>query len=112
MSFLLSITGNMCIIVGKALGELEINPTDLPIAALIINYATQIDKGNLATLSKLGPMMLQSLEALQMSPRSRAQAFKGAQNATKSGPINKLDELRQKRIERANRAKNLDSATS
>lgn len=112
MSFLLSITGKMCTIVGEALKQLEIKPSDLPIAALIISYATEIDKGNMATLAKFGPMMLQSLEALQMSPRSRAQAFKGAQNATKSGPINKLDELRQKRIERANRAKNLDSATS
>lgn len=113
MSFLVSITGKMASICASALREVPLRETDKGIAALVIKYAEEIDKGNLATLAKLGPLLLQSMEALQMSPRARAQASKGSiNNGQQPQPKSKLDELRVKRIERQNRTKNLHSPTT
>jgi hypothetical protein len=111
ISFLLSITGNMAGICARSLQEIQLADSDLPIAALIIKYATEIDEGNLATLARLGPSLLSCMESLQMSPRSRAQANKGAKN-DQPIPTSKLDELRIKREERKNRASDIHTATS
>jgi hypothetical protein len=98
------LAGKLVTIVGQSLLDIKIQPTDLGAAGLALKYADQIDKGNLATLAKLGPLLLATMESLQMTPKSRAIAARG----TSSGkPVNaKFDELRQRRSERANRAKN------
>lgn len=105
MSFLVSISGTMSQMATAALQEVTIADTDLAVAGLIIKYAAEIDKGTMATLAKLGPLMLQAMEALQMSPRSRAQLTKkdsenGGTGTKPSGSA--LDELRNKRLTRQN----------
>lgn len=110
MSFLVSITGKMTHIVGASLREINLCESDKGVAALCIRYAVEIDNGTLATLAKLGPLLLQAMESLQMSPKARAQASKGAINV--QPPASKLDELRAKRSERTNRAKNMDASSS
>lgn len=111
MSFLVSITGKMASIVAASLREIQLNDSDLGVAALCVKYAEEIDKGNLAALAKYGPPLLSAMEALQMSPRSRANANKGAKN-DQPIPASKLDELRAQRDKRKNRTSNIHSTTA
>lgn len=60
-----------------ALLAVEIELQDSAVSALALTYAQEIDGG--APLEKLGPPLLAALEALRMSPRSRAAAMKGAE---------------------------------
>jgi hypothetical protein len=109
MSFLVSITGNLGAICAKALQEINLQDSDYPAAALVVKYAQEIDKGNLATLAKVGPLLLNVMESLQMTPRARAVAAKGQGNAKSSSA--KIDELRQRRAERQSRTKNIHTAS-
>lgn len=111
MSFLLSITGKMAKICANSLREITLVPSDTGIAGLIIKYADTIDNGNTATLAKFGPLLLQAMESLQMSPKARAVAAKGsAVNGTSIS--SKFDELKDRRANRASRAENLDASSS
>ena len=112
MSFLVSITGKISTIVVASLREINLKDCDKGVANLCIRYAEEIDKGNLATLAKFGPLLLQTMESLQMSPKSRVIATKGVSNVQPPAIPSKLDELRGKRIERKNRTSNLDSSAS
>lgn len=113
MSFLASIAGGLLPAVGKSLQEIQLKESDKVVAALLVRYANEIDKGNLSTVARIGPLFLQACEALQMSPRARAQASKGSvTNAQPTAPKSKLDELRSKRLERQNGTKVIHSATS
>lgn len=104
------LTGKLSKICFQAIESINVKEEDKPLSALIIKYATEIDKGSLSTLARLGPMLLQSLEALQMSPRARSTRAKGLLGDGK--PVNKLDELRDKRNARKNGTKDLHSPTA
>lgn len=82
-------------VVRAALGEKPPEPADAAVAALALTYAQAIDDQS-ADLAKVGPALLASLEALQMSPRARALAARGLKT---DGPARsaKLDELRKRR---------------
>jgi hypothetical protein len=110
MSDLLRLTGSLVACLGESLQEINVASTDIGVANLIIKYAQEIDNGNMATLAKLGPLLLAAMESLQMSPRSRAMASKGGVSnvPTSSG----LDELRAKRRERQNGTSDIHTATS
>ncbi len=110
MSFLTAVTGSLAHICAQSLQEIKVQPSDMGVATLIIKYAQEIDKGNLATIARIGPLLLAAMEALQMSPRSRAMVNKGGGNAapTSSG----LDELRAKRNQRKNGTEDIHTATS
>lgn len=98
--------------VRRALAELTIAPADKAAAELALTYARRIDGirddgGELVPgdLSKLGPPLLAVLEALGMTPRARAAQVKGAKDERQPEPdrkpVNPLDELRQRREQRA-----------
>lgn len=80
-----------------ALKDLQIQDRDAATVELAKTYAREIDSGN-ADLSKLGPSLLNCLEALGMSPRSRNALKNGG---TANGPAaNPVDELRERRRKR------------
>ncbi len=111
MSFLLSVTGKLAHICGQSLQQINLQESDKGVAGLILQYAKVIDEGRLAELAKFGPLLLQAMESLQMTPKARAQASKG--NITNDKPVKSpLDELRNRRNARQNGTSNLDSATS
>lgn len=82
---------------------------DLAVAALALQYASEIDSGE-ADLAKIGPPLLAALEALQMSPRARAIARKGGAQPNGAG-TGKLDELRARRARKDGTA-SVDAASS
>ncbi len=113
MSFLASIAGGLLPALGLSLKEIEVKESDKVVAALLVRYAMEIDKGNLSTVARIGPLFLQACEALQMSPRARAQASKGSvPSGQPAAPKSKLDELRIKRLERKNGTQAIHSASS
>lgn len=81
--------------VRRALGELETAPQDVGTVRLALRYAEEIDFDP-SLLAKLGPSLLQVLEALCMSPRSRA-ALTGKGGRSDGPGRSKLDELRARR---------------
>lgn len=81
--------------VRDALGDLETVPKDGGAVRLALVYAEAIDVDP-AQLAKLGPGLLAVLEALGMSPRSRASIL-GKGVAGSAPPRSRLDELRERR---------------
>lgn len=106
------LAGKLVTVVSHSLSEVKLEESDLATAALAIKYAGQIDSGNLATLAKLGPLLLQVMESLQMSPKSRAINTKGdgTTNGTPANP--KLDELRSKRLSKSSGTPDIHTASS
>lgn len=92
--------------VRKAIGSLDLAPTDQGTAQLAVTYAKAIDDGG--DLDRLGPQLLAVLESLLLSPRARAAVVKGGKTDVPTG--SPLDELRQRRAARANRAATVDAA--
>lgn len=82
-------------VVQRALRDVPLTSADAAAAELAIHYAEQIDLGE--DLIKIGPPLLAALESLGMTPRSRKSLVREAG----SGPASPLDELRQRRAERA-----------
>jgi hypothetical protein len=82
--------------------------SDRAVADLALTYARQIDdEGDLV---KLGPALLASLEALQMSPRARAIVHgRGVSADGKPAAPKPLDELRDRRAGK-NRTASVDAA--
>lgn len=81
---------------------------------LALTYARAVDSGS-ATIEKVGPMLLSTLDALLLTPRAVAAVEKGMKNGAASAPVSPLDELKRRRDERSARAHGteaLDSATS
>jgi len=91
--------------VRRALGAVPLTDADQAAAELAITYATQVDSGE-TELAKAGTGLLAVLEALGMTPRARKSLVKGAAD----GPTSPLDELRQRRRQRA--APAVDAAAS
>lgn len=87
----------------------EFSEMDMPLIELTLTYACEIDDGG--DLQKLGPALLNALEALHLSPRARAAAMRGAKTGGTTPGTSKLDELRARRA-RKNGAANLDAASS
>ena len=82
--------------------------SDKAIGDLALAYARRIDEDGVDY--RLGPALLAALEALQMSPRARAQAHRGeVKDAPASG--NPLDALAARRAGKS-RAPNLDATAS
>lgn len=81
----------------RALLEEEPARRDLATVELAMRYARAIDKGagDPMVLAKVGPPLMVALEALHMSPRSRAVKAKGGVEgaAETPAPVNPLDEL-------------------
>lgn len=68
---------------------------DRAAAALALIYAEEVDRGG--DLSKLGPAFLRTLDALQMTPKSRAMAQRGGTGDDRPAAPTRLDELRDRR---------------
>lgn len=85
-------------------------PRDVAVIELAITYARAIDNAE-ADLTKAGPLLLQALEALLMTPRSRAAVTRkgGGQDGNKR---NALDELRERRSARQHGTTPVDPAAS
>jgi hypothetical protein len=76
-------------------------------AELAITYARAIDDG--ADLDEYGPLLLEVLESMLLTPRARAAALKGGQGDRAPSP---LDELRTRRDQRLAGPAPVDSPTS
>ncbi len=72
-------------------------PKDSAVADLAMMYAEQIDQGG--DIIRLGPLFLNALEALHMSPRARAVAKKGMKQNEPSAAASRdpIDELAKRR---------------
>lgn len=84
-----------------ALSELDLLPQDQALVALASQYATALDTSgtNPDGLIDLGPKYLAVLEALLMTPRSRAAALKGGRGDNTGGK-SRLAEQRERRAAR------------
>lgn len=89
----------------KAMRELESLDPDLH--DRFLSLATRIEET--AVAASIGPKLLAALEQLQMTPRSRSAVAKGGGSGDGSGKRSALDELRDRR---ENRAKVVDPASS
>lgn len=85
--------------VRAALDGLDIGAVDRAATELAMTYAREIDDGG--DLAKLGGGLLATLESLGMTPRSRKSLTRGEDNQPVRSP---LDELRERRQQRANTA--------
>lgn len=85
----------------RALKSVSLTENDRAAVRLAYKYAREIDAGE--PLSRLGPAYLSVLESLGLTPRARA-ALTGRGDDKNGKGHNPLDELRQKRDERASRA--------
>lgn len=87
----------------------SLQPRDLALVELARTLALHIDCGD--DLSKLSPQLAAVLDALLMSPKSRASA--AGKGAPKDGPrANSLDDLRERRRARINGTAAVDTTTS
>lgn len=94
--------------VRAAVESLDLTPADQGAVQLALTYADAIDAGE--PVEKVGPPLLNALEALGMSPRARAALTKGVKS---DSPIaSPLDELRARRAARQDRAADLDASAS
>jgi len=84
--------------VKQALIGMDISARDRATVELAVAYATAIDTDP-DLIGKFGPMLLATLEALLMTPRSRAALVKGA-NDDQRKTQSPLDELRSRRAAR------------
>lgn len=80
----------------KALKDVSLEPQDQAAARLALEYAAQIDGGQVA-IEKVGPALLSALESLGMTPRARKGIVKGGDGERPASP---LDEVRRKREQR------------
>lgn len=101
--------------VEAALAVSGIPDTDRAAADLALTYAAALDDTGPeceecgrhgGELEKLGPLLLKALEALRMTPHSRAAVMKGGKD---DKPATGLDHLAQRRA-RKGRAETLDAA--
>lgn len=81
-------------VLAAALGEARLKPVDAGGAALALVVAKEIDLGG--DPAKLAPVLLRVLDALQMTPKSRAVAQKGGPGDPAAARSD-LDELRERR---------------
>jgi hypothetical protein len=91
-----------------ALGAVTVEPADQAAVRLAQRYAADLDDGG--DLAKLGPQLLAVLESLGMTRRARAALVKGAM--IREPAASPLDELRQRRRARADRAAAVDASAS
>ncbi|NIJ10618.1 hypothetical protein FHU38_000962 [Saccharomonospora amisosensis] len=91
-----------------ALREVETTPGDAAAVALAKRYAALVDADEAAAV-KVGPLLLDCLRELRMTPKARAAVVKGA-DGDGGKPRSKLDELRERR--RQQRTADMDTATS
>lgn len=98
-----------------ALRATETSGADGAAVALAKQYAAEIDDGGCGEcgsrferMEKLGPKLLAALEALSMTPRSRAALVKGGPDVGASP----LDELRQRRAARLDGAAAVDATAT
>lgn len=91
----------------RALAEARLGPVDLAAAGLALTVARDVDLG--ADLAKIGPVLLRVLDALQMTPKARAQAQRGGAPGEPAASRSPLDELRERRA-RKHSAADMDSA--
>lgn len=82
----------------QALSEADHGNIDAAAVRLARTYAEQLDDAT-GDLAKIGPRLLDCLEALNLTPRARAKIMKG--DANDGQPANPLDELRDRRKRRA-----------
>lgn len=80
----------------ESLRKLEREEVDEAVVALAKRYAGQIDEDP-SCLQKMGPMMLECLRDLRMTPKSRSSVMKGDSG---DGSKSALDELRARREQR------------
>jgi hypothetical protein len=85
-----------------ALGSKQDTPQDSGAVRLAQTYAEAIDADR-DQLAKLGPGLLAVLESLGLTPRARA-ALLGKGGETSAPTRNRLDDLRERRRARADRA--------
>lgn len=100
--------------VRAALLELDLSKRDWGAARLAVAYARAIDQRSCpecaskrAVLDELGPKLLTVLDALLLTPKSRAVRAKGG--VTDEPVKSPLDELRAKRAARAGRTEAMDA---
>jgi hypothetical protein len=86
----------------------DVEPCDAVLVALAETYARRID-AEPAQLAKLGPLLLAALDALRMTPRSRATPT-GKGRGDAGQPVSPLDQLRARRGARTDGAAALDAA--
>jgi len=91
---------------GRAVASETKDGVDKTARQLALNYATRIDDDP-DTLTDLGPKLLSALEALNLTPRSRAVSL--AKGVKPDEPSSALDQLRAKRVARA---QTVDTGTS
>jgi hypothetical protein len=86
--------GPLATVLAASLGEARLKDVDLAAAALALALASEIDLGGDPV--KAGPVLLRVLDALQMTPKSRAVAQRGGpgEPAAARSPF---DELRERR---------------
>lgn len=89
-------------VVRQAAGQVA--EEDSAAVELALKYAAELDAGG--DLVRVGPLLLSALEALQLTPRSRA--AKGGDDVG----ANPLDELRARRSARINNTSAVDTATA
>ena len=93
----------------ESLRGVELDQVDQAALALAKRYALRIDE-NSGELGKLGPLLLDSLRDLRMTPKSRAAVMKGS--GDDSGQRSKWDELEQRRVARLDGSAAGDTSTS
>lgn len=100
---------NLADVVRKAVGDLDLPPSDRAAAELAVTYAVAIDE-DIDRIDKLGPLLQSILESLLATPRARASVLKGGGRAGQRN--NPLDELRARRAARERDPQAVDSASS
>lgn len=83
----------------QALTEADHARVDTATIQLARTYAEHLDD-NPGDLAKIGPRLLDCLEALGFTPRARAKM--GVTEEEGEKPVNPLDELRKRRAQRTN----------
>lgn len=92
-------------VVRESLAAVQVEPRDAAAAELALTYAAAIDEG--ADLSKVGPALLATLDALGLTPRAR----KAVKSDGQQPSANPLDQLAARRAGRG-RPADRDAATS
>ncbi len=85
--------------------------SDEAVRALAVAYAEALDDGTME-LDKGGPRLLQALDALLLTPKSRRTGNSEKDNDDAQSQPNKLEQLRAKRGARGNRGPSVHAASS
>lgn len=91
-------TGRLTETLIESIDSMDTTDRDEALVHLAITYARTIDALP-ESVVKVGPQLLACLEALMMTPRSRAAVMKGA-NDDQRQQLSPLDELRERRRNR------------